>query len=53
MRLHLRLVLLPPKNEIAEEDLSEALKAVIDGKMDSSDSMTAQEIQQAIATAIS
>lgn len=41
------------KNEIAEEDLSEALKAVIDGKMDSSDSMTAQEIQQAIATAIS
>lgn len=41
------------KNEIAEEDLSEALKAVIDGKMNSSDSMTAQEIQQAIATAIS
>lgn len=41
------------KNEIAEEDLSAALKAVIDGKMDSSDSMTAQEIQQAIATAIS
>lgn len=41
------------KNEIAQEDLSEALKAVIDGKMDSSDSMTAQEIQQAIATAIS
>lgn len=41
------------KNEIAEEDLSTALKSIIDGKMNASDSMTAQEIQQAIATAIS
>lgn len=41
------------KNEIAEEDLSAALKAVIDGKMNASDSMTSQQIQQAISTAIS
>lgn len=41
------------KNEIAEEDLSAALKSIIDGKMNASDSMTAQEIQQAISTAIS
>ena len=29
------------KNEIAEEDLSTALKSIIDGKMNASDSMTA------------
>lgn len=43
---------LASKNEITEEELSATLKALIDGKMDASQSMTAQAIQQAISTAI-
>lgn len=40
------------KSEITEAELSQALKAAIDGKMDASQSMTAEDIQQAIAAAI-
>ena len=40
------------KNEVTEAELSQALKAAIDGKMDASQSMTAEDIQQAIAAAI-
>lgn len=40
------------KSEITEAELSQALKTAIDNKMDASQSMTAEDIQQAIAAAI-
>lgn len=43
---------LAKKSEISEADLSAALKAIIDGKMDATDSMTTEAINTAIATAI-
>ena len=43
---------LAKKSEISEADLSAALKAIIDGKMDAADSMTTEAINTAIATAI-
>lgn len=43
---------LAKKSEISEADLSAALKAIIDGKMDAADSMTTEAINSAIATAI-
>lgn len=41
------------KSEVSEAELSAALKAVLDGKMNASDTMTATAIEEAIATAIS
>lgn len=52
-QLKAELGTLAKKSEVSEAELSETLKAVIDGKMDASDSMTATAIQQAIQTAIS
>lgn len=43
---------LATKSEISETELSEALKAVINGKMDATSSMTTQQINQAISQAI-
>lgn len=43
---------LAKKSEISEADLSAALKAIIDGKMNAADSMTTEAINTAIATAI-
>lgn len=40
------------KSEISENELSEALKQLINGKMDEADSMTAEAIMSAIDTAI-
>lgn len=40
---------LAKKSEISEDDLSAALKSVIDGKMDAADSMTTEAINSAIA----
>lgn len=40
------------KSEVSEADLSEALKSVINGKMDEADSMTAEAIMEAINTAV-
>lgn len=40
------------KSEISEAELSEALKQLINGKMDAADSMTADAITEAINTAI-
>ena len=44
---------LATKSEISEAELSAALKAVIEGKLDKSEGMTATAIQEAIATAVS
>ena len=43
---------LAKKSEISEAELSQTLKALIEGKMDASDSMTATAINEAIANAI-
>lgn len=43
---------LATKSEISETELSEALKSVINGKMDATSSMTTQQINQAISQAI-
>lgn len=43
---------LAKKSEISEADLSAALKSVINGKIDAADTMTADAINNAIATAI-
>lgn len=43
---------LATKSEISETELSEALKEVINGKMDATSSMTTQQINQAISQAI-
>lgn len=43
---------LAKKSEISEADLSAALKSVINGKIDAADTMTAEAINSAIATAI-
>lgn len=44
---------LAKKSEISEAELSAALKATIEGKLDKSEGMTATAIQEAIATAVS
>lgn len=40
------------KSEVSEAELSEALKSIIDGKMDAADTMTAEAITEAINTAV-